>query len=679
MLKTYKEIIKIFSLNLKNSPVFIIITYVTVRLSDLQKPKQFFIFTGFNIDAIVVVYTLYKAGIWMTPLSINRVELEEKTFGQKRSAFGAKNSAANNGAYNNSALGFTGVVDGAVHVLKALNEQPMLSVAVTDTVATNIPRTAVDFKTTGPAAGFETLRREFSGLAVNCLMPSFFVLGAAKLVNSYFMKDFKGVDMSPSWANSETIDTLKNIYQNSINSSNGDVRAEAQNFVKQTLEGLEGLKGKEWVDYAGKLASEDGKKAVDILTDALLNPSMGKKQTKAAIKSALKLVSGQTEAVETIRFKDAGKNFGSNLADLLRDQVDLGRKFATASVKNNLDGFASAAKKMVNTKSVMGLAVVIPLAMSMQYINRAITRHKYKKTGAPIYKDFEKENRTLTPEEQKRLNRNKPICAAMMVGLALLSMMKKPSLEMFQFKGMFPTVDQCRWIATATFASRMLSSEDPNELRESTVRDLASFSGLYFLGDYAAKAAATFFEKSKGVKLLNHLKEVPQDASVFKKFGNWVKNVKVKSFDEVAKSAMATKYRGICELASLGFSILTLGVLLPMYNKRVTAKKEAKRKENMQKEQSKIQQMTTPNAASSKVLTPQSMIIHPMKDTTIGKNQNVSILNGTKVKDLEVTSFNVFEGETKGSYNFEMKGKFKDWEEYTKDDTFKRVATECFR
>ena len=419
MLKTYKEIIKIFSLNLKNSPVFIIITYVTVRLSDLQKPKQFFIFTGFNIDALAVVYTLYKAGIWMTPLSINRVELEEKTFGQKRSAFGAKNSAANNGAYNNSALGFTGVVDGAVHVLKALNEQPMLSVAVTDTVATNIPRTAVDFKTTGPAAGFETLRREFSGLAVNCLMPSFFVLGAAKLVNSYFMKDFKGVDMSPSWANSETIDTLKNIYQNSINSSNGDVRAEAQNFVKQTLEGLEGLKGKEWVDYAGKLASEDGKKAVDILTDALLNPSMGKKQTKAAIKDALKLVSGQTEAVETIRFKDAGKNFGSNLADLLRDQVDLGRKFATASVKNNLDGFASAAKKMVNTKSVMGLAVVIPLAMSMQYINRAITRHKYKKTGAPIYKDFEKENRTLTPEEQKRLNRNKPICAAMMVGLAL--------------------------------------------------------------------------------------------------------------------------------------------------------------------------------------------------------------------------------------------------------------------
>ena len=68
-----------------------------------------------------------------------------------------------------------------------------------------------------------------------------------------------------------------------------------------------------------------------------------------------------------------------------------------------------------------------------------------------------------------------------------------------------------------------------------------------------------------------------------------------------------------------------------------------------------------------------------MKDTSIGKNSNVSILNGTKVKDLEVTTFNVQESNIKGYYNFEMKGKFKDWEDYTQDDVFKNVATECFR
>ena len=138
------------------------------------------------------------------------------------------------------------------------------------------------------------------------------------------------------------------------------------------------------------------------------------------------------------------------------------------------------------------------------------------------------------------------------------------------------------------------------------------------------------------MKLLNHIKEVPQDANVFKKFGNWVKNVKVKSFDEVAKNAKTTKYRGICELASLGFSIATLGILLPMYNKRVTAKKEAQRKANMQQEQNKIQKMTQPATNDDKPsITPQNMLIHPMKDTTLStKNNNVSILNGAKVKDL---------------------------------------------
>ncbi len=598
---------------------------------------------------------------------------------------------------------FTGALDGAVRVLKTFNDKPMIGVAFTDTVATNAPRSIVDFASLGPAAGFETARREFSGLIVNCLMPSFFVLGAAKLINGRYMKDFKGVNMSSCWANSETIDTLKDVYKDVLNQ--GLTKEDtARNFVKQTLENIEALNGKEWVSYSDTLKTAKGKEAVDAIASAISNPAMSKKDTKNAIKKAITNIAQEAGAVETLRFKNPigadiksaasntvsqSKIFGSNLADLLRDQVDLGRKFSMDCVKNNLDKFAQNAKKMVNTKSMMGLAVVLPLAMSMQYINRAITRHKYKKTGAPIYKDFEKEDRVLTPEEQKKLSNTKPFCVASMVGLALLSMMKKPSLEMFQFKGMFPTVDQCRWIATGTFASRMLAAEDPNELRESTVRDIASFSGLYFLGDYASKATATLIEKlDKSVKLLNHTKEVSKDASVFKKFGNWIKNVKVKSFDEVANSAKATKYRGICELASLGFSIITLGILLPMYNKRVTARKEAERKAKMQQEQNKIQHMasSTPDVSKNPVqqttqtpISPSNMFIHPMKDTTIGKNTNVSILNGTKVKDLQVTAFNVQESSTKGWYDFEMKGKFKDWAEYAQDDVFKNVATECFR
>ena len=150
-------------------------------------------------------------------------------------------------------------------------------------------------------------------------------------------------------------------------------------------------------------------------------------------------------------------------------------------------------------------------------------------------------------------------------------------MKMFQFKGMFPTVDQCRWIATATFVSRIFASEDSNELRETTVRDMASFAGLYFLGDYAAKIAASIIEKKRpDIKLLNRLEVSKPDDSFFKKAGNWIKKTSLKSFDEVLPNAK--NMRSLCEIASLGFSIISLGLILPAYNRHVTEKKVAKQK-----------------------------------------------------------------------------------------------------
>ena len=148
----------------------------------------------------------------MTPVSINNIGIEKNTQYQK----GNPN--------------FTGALDGAVRVLKTFNDKPMIGVAFTDTVATNAPRSIFDFLSLGPAAGFETARREFSGLIVNCLMPSFFVLGAAKLINGHYMKDFKGINISSSWANSETIDTLKDVYKDVLQQGTSDSKETARNF-----------------------------------------------------------------------------------------------------------------------------------------------------------------------------------------------------------------------------------------------------------------------------------------------------------------------------------------------------------------------------------------------------------------------------------------------------------------
>ena len=469
--------------------------------------------------------------------------------------------------------------------LQMCDKYPMIGVAVTDSVATDVPRTIFDLVKTGVPAAMETARREFSGLIVNCLAPSFVVLGVAKLLNKPIMgKNFKGVNLSSSWANGESIEKFVETYKNSIASVPEGASQDKiiKNYFTSLLGELNGRDGDKWVEFSSALGKDKLSEVSDILTNAVLDNSKDKKTLKNTLAKVSSMITDSTHASEILTYDTTGKNFGSDLSELLRDSVDIARKFKDDAVRGNLDAFKKQATKLVNYKSILGLGIILPVAMSVQSINRAITRHKYKQKGAPIYKDFEKGDtyKEMNAQEKSKFFTQKLLSAGSMVSLALLSMMKRPSLQMFQFKGMFPTVDQCRWIATGTFVSRMFASEDPNELRESTVRDMASFSGLYFLGDYAAKAAASIIEKVKpDVKLLNRTGNSTPDSSFLKRAGDWIKNTYVKSFDEVLPKDK--NMRSICELASLGFSIISLGILLPAYNRRVTEKKvmQAKQKE----------------------------------------------------------------------------------------------------
>lgn len=478
-------------------------------------------------------------------------------------------------------------LDAATKGLQMCDKYSMIGVALTDSVATDVPRTIFDLVKTGVPAAMETARREFSGLFVNCLMPSFIVLGAAKFLNKGTMgKEFSDINLSNSWANGESINKFVETFKNSMDvTSKTTTQSEIKTFFNNIFTGLNGRDGDKWVEFSSALGKDKLEEVSELLTKAVFDNSGDKKALKNTLAQVSSLITDTTHAGEILTYDINAKGFGSNLSELLRDSVDIAKKFTQESVRNNLDLFGKKATKLVNAKSILGLAIIVPIAMSVQSINRAITRHKYKQKGAPIYKDFEKGNthKEMNAKEKANFFSQKIACAASMVSIALLSMMKKPSMQMFQFKGMFPTVDQCRWIATSTFVSRMFASEDPNELRESTVRDIASFSGLYFLGDYAAKAAASIIEKIKpDVKLLNRTGKSNAQSPILNRIGDWIKNTYVKSFDEVLPKDK--NMRSICELASLGFSIISLGILLPAYNRQVTEKKvaQAKQKELQQ-------------------------------------------------------------------------------------------------
>ena len=146
--------------------------------------------------------------------------------------------------------------------------------------------------------------------------------------------------------------------------------------------------------------------------------------------------------------------------------------------------------------------------------------------------------------------------------------------NMLEFKGIFPTMDQARIISTPTFASRMAAADDKNELSEATVRDIATFSSMYFLGDYVAKGTATIIQDKTGTVLLNDTKPLKGDENALQKFWHWVKDVNIKSSEEVV-GKKAVNMRSACQAANLGVSLLLLGLVIPIFTRKNTQKKHA--------------------------------------------------------------------------------------------------------
>lgn len=457
---------------------------------------------------------------------------------------------------------FKGVGDMLLRGVQMCEEMPMLNVSVLDLSTAIIPRTIIETKESNGYAGMEAFRRESSGLIVNCLLPSFIVMGmAALLQKSGLARGIKG--MSNVWANEESLKVVQKYLQDAKGSGSVKLENAITAFVND-LTGIDGSAKKAFKDFDLK----EGIKSV-AKSSRLKNP-------KKLLNKGYLDIAGKTHMTEHLELD--GKVLSKNLKGYLEDFV----KVQKAAVKNGVkssEGFAKFIEKavgLVNKKSAAGLFVILPLAISMQPLNRWLTARHSGVKGAPIYKDFAKNNdhRDLSKNEKAALLKQKLISVGSMLGVMFMSMgFKLPSKQMLQFKGIFPTMDQARFISTATFASRMMASEDKNELREATIRDIATFSSLYFLGDYAAKGVATLIEKFRpDVKLLNKLKDAPKDANIAKKFWHWVKDVSLKSSDEVVGKT-AKNFRSVCQLGNLAFSLLALGIFIPLYTRTQTNKK----------------------------------------------------------------------------------------------------------
>lgn len=525
----------------------------------------------------------------------------------------------------------------ALKGVQKCEESPMINVAVLDLSTAILPRTYFETfigskkkdengnetreRKLNIMGGFEAFRREGSGLLINCMIPSFIVMGAAKLLNRPIMGAFNKSNLTRSWANGDTINCVSKYYKNAQGASKEDRVFSTLKSMFDDIEGVDGDIGKGGLKKFKEIFAND-EEYTNHLRKMAKN-IVSEKPEKGYTTEMYKYLVRKSGIAENIKFSKDSGFFSSSLGhlcdsvgDVLHGTSKEGILTPNANITANEGNFVkylSKAKHLVNAKSIAGLGMIIPLAVAAQPINRWITHKLSGKKGAPIYND-DKE-RILTPEEKKQLTARKFIDVPLMWGVAALSMlMDRPSLKMFQFKNIFPTMDQARIISAATFSSRLAAAEDKNELHENTIRDIATFSSFYFLGDYAAKGIATFLEKHNkdGIKLINRLKDANPNDNIMKKFWNWAKHTKMKSTDElsaISNEALRTKaknLRAICQAGNLAFSLLSLGIFIPLYTRTQTNKKE-----KMQKEQA----INTP-AQSSPVGTTTSFTQNLMKDNT---------------------------------------------------------------
>lgn len=515
---------------------------------------------------------------------------------------------------------FTGLGDLALKGIQYCEQYPMVNVSVLDLSTAILPRTFFETfigskkkdengepqkRKLNLFGGFEAFRRESSGLIINCLIPSFIVIGVAKLFNRPIMGGFNKSNLTRSWANSEAINNVSR-YFNAVKTDNTTEKIrETLRTMTEDLHGVDGKVEKSFKDILagdeefGKILDKTAKNIANGTREEITSKNrfvrgfkkfFGLKSYKNYTDDLYDYVVKKTATAENIRFTNEKGYSTSNLKHLLDSSSDMLSGLAKEDIIHDSDKVAkyfSKAKKLVTAKSGFGLlGVIIPLAISAQPINRWITHKLSGRSGAPIYNDDK--DRHLKPEEQKKLTAEKFFAVPLMWGVAGLSMlMDRPSLKLFQFKNIFPTMDQARIISAATFSSRIAASEDSNELKENTIRDIATFSSFYFLGDYAAKAIATVLEKTTGVPLINRLKPSNPDANIFQKAWHWAKHTTMKSTDELeavtneALRVKGSRLRKWCQLGNLAFSLLSLGIFIPLYTRTQTNKKQKELEEKL--------------------------------------------------------------------------------------------------
>lgn len=516
--------------------------------------------------------------------------------------------------------------------LQALDANPIVGVIVLDILTAIAPNTIIDTIKRNAAQGFETFRREASGLIINCLLPGIAVIGiACALKQKILGEEFKHIPAHKVWANTNSIDEGLSTWKQVSHIT--DKKERIETFIKKSFERVQYddkslmlLGTAEEKEQALKYREE----ALKELTDEILNPAPKKesgiknlipgfKPSAAEIDSKKlngihdKLAKAYGTSKNVVIKGVNGKELSTNMKNHIRNTFAFASIFDDNAIKpDNIDKFAEKMKKLVKGKTLLTMIGIGILALSMQAINRAITEKSTGRKGYSGYKNLAGGD-VQTPEDKAKLNIGKLFSSAWFLTLGFLSMGKLNTPGKFDFAAPRTTVDQARILSLTTDVGRVTAADEKTELKDTTVRDTLIFFNLYMVGDYINKGLVEMIQK-------NHLKKTGVDLNLFntpskiiepnkfkkffKEIGSWVKGKSIKSFEEiegtVVKGAEALKTNQLrknivtaSNLAGLIYSLGALGIAAPILIARMTNKNRERELAEAKKRTAELSPKTT--------------------------------------------------------------------------------------
>ena len=493
---------------------------------------------------------------------------------------------------NRKNVKFNGALDGMITTtLRTLDTNPMANAVGIDLFAMVGPRTYVDTKERNKYAGAETFFREFTGTLIVCLSASLFAKGITKVANKLIKPHIK---INPnSWFSKDSVTLLKTSWEKSKNNTRA--------FVSNVLDGVSGRDGKKineyknidwenvkWLDeqrwnniswdnqkYSGihhKLKSKEG------ITNAITELIEDKTITKKDRKQLLTIIGSRVVnalGVNNVGVKIEDKTLSTNIPNLLRDTVDMGKDVFTNKTITSNEAIDKI-NKINNIKSIGALSLASTLGLTNQYINRKITEKRTGTKGFVGDKNYNDNvrNKAQNKDNSKQLLAEKLIMSAGMAAMALGVMkVKSPKdfVKKLEFTGPVTSGNAIKTVYASTLIGRFMASDSQDELRETATRDYLGFLNWLVFGGFASKGVANLLDRKRENLFNEHKKG--------KGIRHWLNDLSLKSHNEIAsKGADFAKKNmwklNLAHISGLAYSTIALGVLLPKLNIFITNRKQ---------------------------------------------------------------------------------------------------------